>query len=137
MAARSKARKRAVDLLFEAEQRSLNVEVLMARRREEPEAQVVVPEFTVTLIEGVVSHWASINDALSSWSQGWSLERMPAVDRAILRLGTYEIVWAEDVPDAVAISEAVNLAAQLSTDESPNFVSGLLTRISQMKATIV
>lgn len=137
MAARSKARKRAVDLLFEAEQRSLNVEVLMARRREEPEAQVVVPEFTVTLIEGVASHWASINDALSSWSQGWSLERMPAVDRAILRLGTYEIVWAEDVPDAVAISEAVNLAAHLSTDESPNFVSGLLTRISQMKATIV
>ncbi|WP_374929636.1 transcription antitermination factor NusB [Kytococcus sedentarius] len=137
MAARSKARKRAVDLLFEAEQRSLNVEVLMARRREEPDAQVVVPEFTVGLVEGVVEHWASINDALSSWSQGWSLERMPAVDRAILRLGTYEIVWVEDVPDAVAISEAVNLASHLSTDESPNFVSGLLTRISQMKATIV
>ena len=137
MAARSKARKRAVDLLFEAEQRGLNVEALMGTRRAEADPQVPVPQFTVDLVEGVVAHWASINDALSAWSQGWSLERMPAVDRAILRLGVYEIVWVEDVPDAVAISEAVNLAAHLSTDESPNFVSGLLTRISQMKATVV
>lgn len=137
MAARSKARKRAVDLLFEAEQRGLNVEVLMGTRRAEADPQVPVPQFTVDLVEGVVAHWASINDALSAWSQGWSLERMPAVDRAILRLGVYEIVWVEDVPDAVAISEAVNLASHLSTDDSPNFVSGLLTRISQMKATVV
>ncbi|MFC0359973.1 transcription antitermination factor NusB [Kytococcus schroeteri] len=137
MAARSKARKRAVDLLFEAEQRGLNVETLMGTRRAEADPQVPVPQFTVDLVEGVVAHWASINDALSAWSQGWSLERMPAVDRAILRLGVYEIVWVEDVPDAVAISEAVNLASHLSTDDSPNFVSGLLTRISQMKATVV
>ncbi|WP_462417677.1 transcription antitermination factor NusB [Kytococcus sp. Marseille-QA3725] len=137
MAARSKARKRAVDLLFEAEQRGMNVEALMGTRREAADPQVPVPEFTVSLVEGVVAHWAPINDALAAWSQGWSLERMPAVDRAILRLGVYEIVWVEDVPDAVAISEAVNLASHLSTDDSPKFVSGLLTRISQMKATVV
>ncbi len=137
MAARSKARKRAVDLLFEAEQRGMNVETLMTQRREAADPQVPVTEFTVELVQGVVANWASINDALSAWSQGWSLERMPAVDRAILRLGVYEIVWSEEVPDAVAISEAVNLASHLSTDDSPDFVSGLLSRISQMKATIV
>ncbi|SNC59250.1 NusB antitermination factor [Kytococcus aerolatus] len=137
MAARSKARKRAVDLLYEADQRKIDVRALMGSRREDPEAPVGIPAFTVELVDGVVEHWASIDEALATWSQGWSVDRMPAVDRAILRLGVYEIVWSEDVPDAVAISEAVALASALSTDDSPDFVSGLLSRISQMKATVL
>ena len=137
MAARSKARKRAVDLLYEADQRKVDVQTLMGQRREDPEAPVGIPDFTVALVDGVVAHWGAINEALATWSQGWAVDRMPAVDRAILRIGVFEIVWAEDVPDAVAISEAVALAAALSTDDSPDFVSGLLSRISQMKATVL
>jgi N utilization substance protein B len=84
-----------------------------------------------------VGHWNDINAALTDYSQGWTLERMPAVDRAILRLGAWEVLWNDEIPDAVAISEAVALATELSTDESPSFVNGLLARLAEVKATIV
>ena len=81
-------------------------------------------------------HWTDINELLSTYSQGWTIERMPSVDRAILRLGAYEVVYTDDIPDGVAISEAVELATSLSTDDSPKFVNGLLGRLSEVKPTL-
>jgi len=137
MSARSKARKRALDILFEAEQRGMNAETLLAGRLADPGTEAPLNEYTVELVQGVVRKWTPINELLSTYSQGWTIERMPAVDRAILRIGTFEIVYADGVPDAVAISEAVSLATSLSTDDSPSFVNGLLARIAEVKPTLV
>ncbi len=137
MSARTKARRRALDLLFEAEQRQVNVGTLLAERVETSERPHPLPDYTVTLVEGVVQRWTAINEVLTTYSQGWPLERMPAVDRAVLRLGTWEIVWNDEVPDTVAIAEAVGMVQDLSTDESPKFVNGLLGRVSQVKPTLV
>lgn len=136
MAARSKARRRALDLLFEAEQRGVNAQGLLAERLARPTTRAPLSEYTAELVTGVVEHWADINELLSTYSQGWSIERMPAVDRAILRLGTYEVVYAADPPDPVAIAEAVAMATELSTDESPRFVNGLLARLAEVKTTL-
>jgi N utilization substance protein B len=135
--ARSKARKRALDILFEAEQRGLNAESLLADRLAKPAAETPLPEYTVELVQGVVRRWTQINELLSTYSQGWTIDRMPAVDRAILRLGSFEVIWGDDVPDAVAIAEAVELATALSTDDSPAFINGLLARLSEVKPTLV
>jgi N utilization substance protein B len=134
--ARTKARKRALELLYEAEQRGLNVGTLLEERIAVPTTQHPLPEYAVELVRGVVDHWSSIEEALTTWSQGWSLDRMAAVDRAALRIGTWEIVWNDAVPDGVAVSEAVNLVQDLSTDDSPRFVNGLLSRISEVKDTL-
>ncbi len=99
-------------------------------------AEPPIPEYAVTLVEGVVAHREGIDEALSTYAQGWTLDRMPAVDRTILRLGTWELVHNDDVPDDVVISEAVTLATELSTDESPRFVNGLLGRLRDLKATL-
>lgn len=96
-----------------------------------------VPEYSTTLVQGVVRHWVAIDEALTTYAQGWTLDRMPAVDRAILRLGTFELVYGDEVPEGVAIAEAVALARELSTDESPTFVNGLLGRLQQVKPTLV
>ena len=137
MAARSKARKRALDILFEADQRGANASTLLAERLARPGDGPPVGEYAVELVEGVVAHWAEITDLLTTYSHGWTVDRMPGVDRAILRLGTWEIVWNDAVPDNVAISEAVELAKSLSTDESPSFVNGLLARVAEVKPTLV
>ncbi len=137
MAARSKARKRALDILFEADQRGANATTLLAERLARPGDGPPVGEYAVELVEGVVAHWAEITDLLTTYSHGWTVDRMPGVDRAILRLGTWEIVWNDGVPDNVAISEAVELAKSLSTDESPSFVNGLLARVAEVKPTLV
>ena len=131
MSARSKARKRALDVLFESEQRGVDVLDTLAGRI--AAADPPVSEFTVELVEGVVAHRDRIDELLTTYSQGWSLDRMPAVDRAVLRLGTFELLWLDDVPDAVALSEAVLLARQLSTDDSPGFVNGVLGRLLDLK----
>jgi len=129
--ARTKARKRALDVLFEAEQRDADVLETLARRVAAGEPPTA--GYTVELVEGVVAQRERIDELLTTYSQGWSLDRMPAVDRAVLRLGTYELLWRDDVPDPVAISEAVALARELSTDESPGFVNGLLARLLDLK----
>jgi N utilization substance protein B len=129
--ARTKARKRALDVLFEADQRGVDVLGILADRVAAGEPPV--PDYTVALVEGVVAQGERIDELLTTYSQGWSLDRMPAVDRAVLRLGTFELIWRDDVPDAVVISEAVGLARQLSTDESPAFVNGLLARLLDLK----
>ena len=136
MGARTKSRKRALDILFEADQRGVNVQGLLVERLARPMAQTALPEYAVTLVEGVVRNWSEINDLLATYSQGWTVERMPAVDRAILRLATWELVHSDEVPEAVAISEAVALAKELSTDDSPAFINGLLGRIAEIRHTL-
>ena len=131
MSARSKARKRALDVLFESEQRSVPALDTLAGRLAVADPPVGV--HTVELVEGVVANAERIDELLSTYAQDWSLDRMPAVDRAILRLATFELLWRDDVPDAVVIDEAVNLARSLSTDDSPGFVNGLLGRLVDLK----
>jgi N utilization substance protein B len=127
--ARSKARKRAVDILFEADLRGEDPVTLVAGRIGSADVPPV-NDYTVTLVEGVKAHQARIDDLISEHAEGWTLQRMPAVDRAVLRIGLYELLWATDVPDAVAIDEAIELAKGLSTDDSPRFVNGVLGRIA-------
>jgi transcription antitermination protein NusB len=135
MSARSKARKRALDVLYEADIRGMapgDVLAATAQRRAD-EGQASMNSYVVGLVEGVTRHREHIDELLGSYSMGWTLERMPAVDRAILRIGAYEVLWRDDVPDAVAISEAVAMAQELSTDESSSFVNGLLGRLLELK----
>jgi len=127
--ARRKARKRAVDILYEADIRGIDPVGMLADRVGAP-GLPPVQDYTVTLVEGVAAHQARIDEVLAEHSEGWSLRRMPAVDRAVLRMGLYELLWATDVPDAVVIDEAVELAKSLSTDDSPRFVNGVLGRIA-------
>jgi transcription antitermination protein NusB len=132
--ARGKARKRALDVLYEADMRGIAaVEVLDATVEAAP---FDLNPYTSELVWGVVEHSSRIDDLLSTYSQGWTLDRMPAVDRNVLRIGTYELLWRDDIPDAVAISEAVELVKSLSTDESPAFVNGLLARILEVRPSL-
>lgn len=131
---RSKARRAALDLLFEAEQRGRNVGELLAERIDAPVTQAPLREYTVAIVNGVIEHWTQIDEQLSTYSQGWPLNRMPAVDRAILRIAAWEIMHNDDVPAGVAISEAVELATVMSTDDSPGFVNGLLSRLADVAA---
>lgn len=134
MAARTKARKRAVDVLYASEMRS--EDAVGALERAIADGQGPTNPYTGTLVRGVVEHRARIDDVLARFSQGWELTRMPAVDRNVLRVGLYELLYADDVPDAVAVSEAVALVRELSTDESPAFVNGVLGGILRNKASL-
>lgn len=134
MAARSKARKRALDILFAADVRGESA--ISALNEAIADGEGPNNDYTALLVHGVVEHQARIDELLSSYSQGWSLERMPAVDRNVLRLGVFELLYAEDVPDAVAVSEAMSLVRDLSTDESPPFVNGILGTIVRNRATL-
>ncbi len=134
MSARGKARKRALDVLFESEVRGLELDGTLQERLDAGEPPV--SEYTVQLVRGVVDNRSRIDELLSSYSEGWSLDRMPAVDRQVLRIGVFEVLYVADVPDAVAVSEAVNLARDLSTDESPAFVNGILANIVRDKAAL-
>ncbi|MDN5727841.1 MAG: transcription antitermination factor NusB [Propionibacteriales bacterium] len=135
MSARTKARRRALDVLFEAEQRDVSPLEAMRLRRETTD--ITVNEYTLTLIEGVIAHGERIDEILSTYAKGWTLDRMPSVDRTILRLGTWELLYNDDVPDAVAVAEAVATAKIFSTDDSPEFINGLLGRIQQLKPTLL
>lgn len=134
MAARSKARKRALDILFECEVRATPLGATLEDRV--LAAEPPVNDYTVTLIRGIIEHQARIDELISTYAQGWSLERMPIVDRNVLRLGVLEVMYLDETPDAVAVSEAMNLVRDLSTDESPTFVNGVLGNIVRDKATL-
>ncbi|MGH8894146.1 MAG: transcription antitermination factor NusB [Actinomycetes bacterium] len=134
MSARSKARKRALDVLFESDQRSVPVLETLAGRVAASDPPV--SEYSVELVEGVVANAERIDELLTTYSRDWPLDRMPAVDRAILRVATFELLWRDDVPDPVVIDEAVSLARDLSTDDSPGFVNGLLARLLELKPTL-
>ncbi|MBD0740677.1 transcription antitermination factor NusB [Streptomyces sp. CBMA152] len=139
MAARNKARKRAFQILFEADQRGESVQTVLAdwvRHSRSDDRQPPVNEYTMELVEGYAQHVARIDDLISTYAVDWTLDRMPVVDRNILRLGTYELVWMDETPDAVVIDEAVQLAKEFSTDDSPAFVNGLLARFKELKPSL-
>jgi len=137
VSARHKARKRALDVLFQADLRGVDPLTVLAdsERLRSEEGDSPLNPYVTELVTGVQAHQERIDELLTTYSLGWTLERMPGVDRAILRLGTYEVLWG-DVPEAVALDEAVTLARELSTDDSPTFVNGLLARIAGQKSTL-
>lgn len=132
MSARSKARKRALDILFEADSKDVPIASILAEhvRRRKADGSPPLNDFTIALVQGVSAHQAEIDQYISSRAVGWTLQRMPDVDRAIARLATYEIIFEPEVPDDVAISEAVNLSTDLSTEDSPRFMAGILHAIA-------
>jgi N utilization substance protein B len=135
MPARSKARKRALDVLYAAELRAQDpVEALEAAIAE---GEGPTNPYTETLVRGVAEHRVRIDELLGRYAQGWTLDRMPAVDRNALRIGTFELLYADDVPDAVAVAEAVALVRNLSTDESPSFVNGVLGTMLRDRDSLV
>jgi N utilization substance protein B len=117
-------------VLFEADQRGLNVTQALEARIADPGVPTPLPEYAIQMVTGVVDHWQEIEAAMTAHSDGWTISRMPAVDRAALRLATWEILFNDDVPAAVAIDQAVDLVTDLSTDESPGFVNGVLGAIA-------
>ncbi|MDT4938346.1 MAG: transcription antitermination protein NusB [Pseudonocardiales bacterium] len=135
MAARSKARKRAVDVLYESDLRGTDAAATLADRIALGDPPV--NDYTVELVEGVHLHRGRIDEILAEYAEGWSVARMPDVDRAVLRLAVYELLWRADVPSAVVIDEAVELAKSLSTDESPRFVNGVLARVFRDRPSVV
>ncbi|MFF9865823.1 MULTISPECIES: transcription antitermination factor NusB [unclassified Streptomyces] len=139
MAARSNARKRAFQILFEADQRGTGVRNVLAdwiRHARSDDRQPPVSEYTMQLVEGYADHVDRIDELISTYTVGWTLDRMPVADRNIVRLGAYELIWEDGTPDAVAIDEAVQLAKEFSTDDSPSFVNGLLGRFKDLKPSL-
>jgi transcription antitermination protein NusB len=134
MGARSKARKRALDILYAAELRG--EEATTALDRAIAAGEGPTNDYTSELVRGVMEHRSRIDELLAGYSEGWTLDRMPAVDRNVLRLGVFELMWADDVPDAVAVTEAIALVRDLSTDESPGFVNGVLGNILRSKPSL-
>jgi N utilization substance protein B len=138
VSARSKARKQALDLLYETDIRGTDpVATLMARDipAEGPDARPI-REYTRELVNGVSEHRRKIDELITTYAQGWDMDRLPAVDRNILRLGIYEILWSNAVPTSVAIDEALDLARELSSDDSSKYIHGVLGRIASIKDTI-
>jgi transcription antitermination protein NusB len=132
--ARSRARKRALDILYAAELRGENAVDALERAVDAGEGPS--NPYAGHLVRGVVEHQTRIDELLTEYSQGWALNRMPAVDRSALRIGVFELLWADDVPDAVAVDEAVSLVRELSTDDSPGFVNGVLGAMQREKDQI-
>ena len=129
MSARSKARKRALDILFSADVRGDEVPQIIAaeriRQSQQPD-RAASWAYASQIAQGVTEHHAAIDELIEQYARGWRLERMPAVDRAVLRIGAWEVLYNAEVPNAVAIAEAVELAREYSTDDSPAFVNGVL-----------
>lgn len=137
MSARTKARKRAVDAVFAADLRKISpIELLneTASLAADRQNQDEIFSYAREIVDGVIEHHDQIDELLETYAQGWAIDRMPHLDRAILRVASWEILYNDDVPDPVAINEAVELAKELSTDESGGFINGLLSRISSTKS---
>ncbi|MHA5047361.1 transcription antitermination factor NusB [Streptomyces sp. SD15] len=139
MAARNTARKRAFQILFEGDQRDVDVLTVLAdwiRHSRTDTRQPPVSEYTMQLVEGYATKARRIDELIATYAVDWTLDRMPVVDRNILRLGAYELIWVDATPDAVVLDEAVQLAKEFSTDESPSFVNGLLGRLKDLKPSL-
>ena len=139
MSSRSKARKRAVDALYAAELRDVMATDLLEATKtqvEDRQNQDEIFDFAADLVTGVLSNQIEIDEMLANVAQNWTLDRMPAVDRAILRLAIFEIAFGTETPAEVAISEAVELATELSTDDSPAFINGVLATIAAARKPI-
>ncbi|MGO1182084.1 MAG: transcription antitermination factor NusB [Micrococcaceae bacterium] len=135
VSARGRARRRALEILFEAEQRDSDPLKGIQQRRDSTD-QTINP-YTVELVHGVVAEREQIDEILSTYAQGWTLERMPSVDRSILRVGAWELLFNDEIPDGVAVAEAVSMARDYSTDSSPEYINGLLGRLQQIKPTLL
>lgn len=131
MSARHKARKRALDILFEAEQRGANLGEVLDERLSFSGAQTPLPLYSEQIVRGVLSRWVEINQIIETYAQEWTLSRLPAVDRAILRLSVWELSYNLEIDPTVAISEALELATELSTDDSPRFINGVLASVNR------
>ena len=134
MSARRKARKRALDFLYEADLRSANLLDLYHSRPSEDLSQ---EEYVLTLLQGVTEHSAKIDELIHTYAQGWDMDRMPAIDRNLLRLSIYEILWESGLEDKIAVNEAVEMAGEISTTESSAYINGVLGRIIAIKASIL
>ena len=134
MSTRSKARKAALDLLYEGDIRKASASALMLQRI--TDVEYVFRDFTKELIDGVEANRRKIDELITTHSQGWDMDRMPVIDRNILRLGIYELLWSKEVPEAVAISEALELAQTLSTEESSKYINGVLSKILEIKSDL-
>ena len=138
MSARSKARKQTLDLLYESDIRGSDLLELLASRdvvEEGPDARPI-REYTKSLVEGVAAHKRKIDELISTYAQGWDMDRLPAVDRNILRLGIYEILWVAELEDGIVIDEALTLAKDLSTEDSAGYIHGVLGRIASIKGSL-
>lgn len=138
MSARSKARKHALDILYESDIRGATPESILEIRElteEGPDARPL-RDFTKELVLGVVANKRKIDELITTYAQGWDMDRLAAVDRNILRLGIFEIIWSDDLEDGIAIDEAITMASDLSTDESSTFIHGLLGKISSIKDSV-
>ena len=132
MPARRKARKRALDVLYEADLRDLPPRAVLTTyldRIAKPRPDHL--DYTITLVEGVAKHLDRIDELIASYAEGWTIDRMPVVDRNLARIAVYELLFEPEVDDPVAITEAVELARQMSTDDSPRFLNGLLAQIAE------
>jgi len=138
VSARGKARKQALDILFETDIRGTSpMTILDTRVSNETDPDFpAIRSFAAELISGVSEHRRKIDELIATYAKGWDMDRLPTVDRNILRLAIFEILWSEAVPDAVAIDEALNLAKELSTDESAGYIHGVLGRISSIKGDL-
>ena len=134
MSARSKARKAALDLLYKGDIRKASASALMLQRI--TDVEYVIRGFTKELIDGVETNRRKIDELITTYSQGWDMDRMPVIDRNILRLGIYELLWSKEVPEAVAISEALELAQTLSTEDSSKYINGVLSKILEIKSDL-
>lgn len=134
MSTRSKARKAALDLLYEGDIRNRSAVDLLNTRKNELE--FLIREYTEFLVSGIVAKRDRLDEIILIRAKDWDLDRMPVVDRNILRLGTFELLWGEDLPEGVAIAEAVELAKTLSTDDSAAYINGVLAAISEIKSSL-
>ena len=135
MSARSKARKAALDLLYESDIRRTSAEILLAQRIESLE--YLIRDYTKTLVAGVALNKSRIDELIQSYAQGWDFDRMPVIDRNLLRIAIYELLYEKDLAPAIAISEAVELAKTLSTDDSATYVNGILSTIDKIKDGLI
>lgn len=135
MSARSKARKAALDLLYESDIRSRPATELLNERL--TDLDYLIRDYTRNLIVGVSEKKSKIDEIILMLAKGWDLDRMPVIDRNILRLGTFELLWSDEIPANVAISEAVELAKSLSTEESASYINGVLAAILEVKSDLV
>ncbi len=133
MSARRKARKRALDLLFESDLRGTNPLELLSSR---PTPDLAEAEYVAVLINGVSGYKEKIDEFINTYAEGWDMDRMPAVDRNLLRVALYEILWQEGLDDQIAANEAVELASELSTKDSAAYINGVLGRIIALKSVL-
>ena len=133
MSARRKARKRALDFLYEADMRKAVALDIYAGR---PADELSEGEYVKALLLGVNEHIEKIDELIVTYAQGWDLDRMPSIDRNLLRIALFEILWTEELDDKIAVSEAVSLAIELSTDESAGYINGVLGRIIALKPSL-